>query len=83
MTKAGVGGVHEPRIAIRELDHRTADRIEVKLLWNAETNVVFVSVVEREGNTLEFHVPPARALDAFHHPYAYAAVGQFQEVLAA
>jgi hypothetical protein len=44
---------------------------------------VFVSVAEREGNTLEFQVPPARALDAFYHPYAYAAFDQRQEALAA
>ena len=73
MIKSGLVGVHEPRIAIRELDHRRADGIEVTLLWNAETKGVFVSVVEREGDTLEFQVPPAQALDAFHHPYAYAA----------
>jgi hypothetical protein len=39
--------------------------------------------VEREGDTLEFQVPPAQALDAFHHPYAYAAFDQLQEALAA
>ena len=83
MIKSGLVGVHEPRIAIRESDHRRADRIEVMLLWNAETNVVLVSVAEREGNTLEFRVPPAQALDAFHHPYAYAAFDRLQEALAA
>jgi len=83
MIKSGLVGVHEPGIAIRELDHRRADGIEVTLLWNAETNGVFVSVVEGEGSTLEFQVPPAQALDAFHHPYAYAAFDQLQEVLAA
>jgi hypothetical protein len=75
--------VHEPSIAIRELDRRRADGIEVTLLWNAETNRVFVSVAEREGNTLEFQVRPAQALDAFHHPYAYAAFDQLPEALAA
>jgi hypothetical protein len=83
MIRSGSVGVHEPRIAIRELDHRRADGIEVRLVWNAETNEVFVSVVEREGDTLEFQVPPAQALDAFHHPYAYAAFDQLQEALAA
>ena len=83
MIKSGLVGAYEPRIAIRELDHRRADGIEVTLLWNAETKGVFVSVVEREGNTLEFQVPPAQALDAFHHPYAYAASDQLREALAA
>ena len=83
MIKSGLVGVHEPRIAIRELDHRRADGIEVTLLWNAETKEVLVSVVEREGDTMEFQVPPAQALDAFHHPYAYAASDQLQEALAA
>ena len=82
MIKSGLVGMHKPRIAIRELDHRRADGIEVTLLWNAETKEVFVSVVEREGNTLEFQVPPAQALDAFHHPYAYAAFDQLQEARA-
>jgi hypothetical protein len=83
MIKSGLVGVHEPTIAIRELDHRRADGIEVTLLWNAETKEVLVSVVEREGNTLEFQVPPAQALDAFQHPYAYAAFDQLQQPLAA
>jgi hypothetical protein len=83
MIKSGLVGVHEPRIAIRELDYRRADGIEVTLLWNAETKEVLVSVVEREGDTLEFQVAPAQARDAFHHPYAYAAFDQLQEPLAA
>ena len=83
MIKSGLVGVHERRIAIRELAHRRADGIEVTLLWNTETEGVFVSVAEQEGNTLEFQVPPAQALDAFHHPYAYAAFDQLQEALAA
>jgi hypothetical protein len=83
MIKSGLVEVQEPRIAIRELDRRRADGIEVTLLWNAETKGVFVSVAERGGNTLEFQVPPAQALDAFHHPYAYAASDQRHEALAA
>jgi hypothetical protein len=83
MIKSGLVGVHEPRIAIRELDHRRADGIEVTLLWNAETKRVFVSVVEREGDTLEFQVPAAQASDAFYHPYAYAPFDQLQKAHAA
>jgi hypothetical protein len=60
-------------IGMRELDHRSNDDIEVKLLWSARTNRVFVSVLERRSEALfEFEVAPARALEAFQHPYAYA-----------
>jgi hypothetical protein len=73
----------EPKIATRELDRRRAHGIKVMLLWNAETRGVFVSVAERDGDGFQFQVPPDEALDAFHHPYAYAAYGQRQEALAA
>lgn len=62
----------ESRTAIRELDHRAGDGIEVRLLWNAETNDVLVSVADTRGLSFAFQVPPADALDAFHHPYCYA-----------
>ena len=69
---------------IRELDQRTNDGVTVTLLWNAETNTVFVSVVEeRYGVSFEFPVPPADATDAFHHPYAHAAPDQEDDALAA
>jgi hypothetical protein len=58
---------------IRELDRRRNDGISVTLLWNADTNRVFVSVVEeRAAVSFEFEVAGAHAADAFHHPYAYA-----------
>ena len=69
---------------IRELDQRTNDGITVTLLWAAETNRVFVSVVEeRHGVSFEFAVAAADAVDAFHHPYAYAAPDQEDHALAA
>ena len=69
--------------SIRELDQRTNDGITVTLLWNAETNGVFVSVVEeRYGVSFDFAVP-ADAADAFHHPYAYAAPAREHDALAA
>jgi hypothetical protein len=59
--------------AIRELDHRVSDGIDVWLLWNSRTNQVSVMVVDgRTGEQFELPVAPADALDAFHHPYAYA-----------
>jgi hypothetical protein len=65
----------ESRIAIHELDHRVCDGLEVRLLWNADTQHVLISIAERDGIDFEFQVPAADALDAFHHPYAYAAYG--------
>jgi hypothetical protein len=69
---------------IRELDQRTSDGISVTLLWNARTNRVFISVFEqRPGAAFEFEVAAADALDAFHHPYAYAEHGRRDGALAA
>ncbi len=61
-----------PQSAIRELDHRYNDGIDVTLLWDSRTDRVFVAVEdERSGQSFEVTVPGADALDAFHHPYAY------------
>lgn len=58
---------------VRELDSRKNDGIEVTLLWNSRTDRVTVSVLEeRYGVSFSLDVPPADALFAFHHPYAYA-----------
>ena len=63
-----------PQPAIRELDHRTNDGIDVTLLWNSRTNHVFVAVEDQRSCTsFELTVSGADALDAFHHPYAYRA----------
>jgi hypothetical protein len=60
-------------IGIRELDHRQAEGIGVTLLWDSETNRVFVTVDDsRQGYSLELDIEPGDALDAFHHPFAYA-----------
>jgi hypothetical protein len=59
----------------RELDSRVSDGIEVRLLWREQDDRVLVAV--RDGRTGDaFSVEVAddqRALDVFHHPYAYAA----------
>jgi hypothetical protein len=56
----------------RELDHRVADGIHVTLVWYPATNQVAVIVFdEGSGESFELDVPADRALDAFHHPYAY------------
>jgi len=58
---------------LRELDHRNADGIDVRLLWDPHTNGVSIAVQDqRLGDSLTFTVDGAQALAAFHHPYAYA-----------
>ena len=57
-----------------ELDFRAGDGLEVTLLWNPETNRVTVSVFDaKTGDDFGIDIDAADALDAFHHPYAYAA----------
>ena len=58
----------------RELAHRTTNGIDVTMLWTESTNTVAVAVIDtHSGEELEFEVDGSRALDAFNHPYAYAA----------
>ena len=58
----------------RELLVREADGIEVSLVWRrgADTLAVVVND-ERGGTSFELDAPRDRALDVFHHPFAYAA----------
>ena len=58
-----------------ELDSRTTDGIEVRLLWHAADSRVTVTASDtRSGEVLEVEVRDGeRALDVFRHPYAYAA----------
>ena len=58
----------------QELDYRSNDGLEVTLLWHPQTNRVTVSVFDsKTGDDFGIDVAPADALDAFRHPYAYAA----------
>jgi hypothetical protein len=58
----------------RELAARESDGIHVALLWHPEENALTVSVDdERAGDRFSLAVAPDRALDAFYHPFAYAA----------
>ena len=63
------------RATIIELDRRSTDGIEVRLLWHrAEERVTVTASDLRSGEALEVMVRDhERALDVFHHPYAYAA----------
>jgi hypothetical protein len=59
----------------RELAHRRQDGVEVTLLWNVRSNEVSIELTdERTETAFAFLVDPACALDAFHHPFAYASV---------
>lgn len=57
-----------------ELAIREQSGVTVKLLWIRGTDVVLVSVADRRnGEGFELVLEPGeRALDVFHHPYAYA-----------
>jgi hypothetical protein len=60
-------------LAVRELDHRSGDGIDVRLLWNSLTNKISVAVKDcREGRSFELQVDGSDALEAFHHPYVFA-----------
>lgn len=64
----------------RELAHRTSDGIEVTLLWSKATNRVTIAVLDSHAEeSLEFDVDGSAALDAFTHPYAYAAAAHAPE----
>jgi hypothetical protein len=60
----------------RELAHRRNDGLDVRLLWEPETDRVSVSLMDaRTGDGFEVAVAPGEsAMDVFHHPFAYAAV---------
>jgi hypothetical protein len=58
----------------RELAARESDGIHVLLLWHPREDAVTVSVDDdRLGDRFQLAVPADRALDAFYHPFAYAA----------
>ena len=58
----------------RELAHRVGDGLQVFLFWCQPNDSVVVEVLdERRDEGFEFEVEARSALDAFHHPYAYAA----------
>jgi enolase len=60
---------------MRELDSRTNDGIHVRMLWSEHDGRVAVAVSDaKTGDAFAIEVRAGdRALDVFHHPYAYAA----------
>jgi hypothetical protein len=59
----------------RELDRRSSDGIDVRLLWCEHDGRVLVAVRDaKTGDAFAVEVQEGeRALDVFAHPYAYAA----------
>jgi len=63
---------HESR---RELATRASGGIEVTLYWNAADNSTTIEIWQpATEELLAFPVAPARALDAYYHPFAHLSV---------
>ena len=59
---------------LTELAYRRQNGLEVTLLWDARSNDVSIEVAdEHDESAFVLRVDPKAALDAFYHPYAYAA----------
>jgi hypothetical protein len=61
---------------MQELHSRISDGIHVRLLWSKQDDRVAVAVDDaKTGDAFAVEVRKGeRALDVFHHPYAYAAL---------
>jgi hypothetical protein len=58
----------------RELAQRLSGTVEVLLLWHPEIDRVELSIRDpATGADIQIEVAPGNAIDAFNHPYAYAA----------
>jgi hypothetical protein len=58
----------------RELAQRLSGTAEVLLTWHPESDRLELSVQDLStGAGFRIEVAPANAIDAFYHPYAYAA----------
>jgi hypothetical protein len=65
---------HSECAPARELAQRVSGTNEVVLLWHPGDERVELEVRDCEtGVGFAVDVAPARAIDAFYHPYAYAA----------
>jgi hypothetical protein len=61
-------------ILYRELDHRTSDGIEVRLLWRPFDDALHVTMLDKRTST-QVSIPirdRGRAREVFLHPFAYA-----------
>jgi hypothetical protein len=58
----------------RELARRRSGSVEVLLLWHPISNKVELQIHDTsKEEDFGFRVLPGEAMEAFHHPYAYAA----------
>jgi len=56
-----------------ELAHRRNHDFDVALYWDTRNDRLFVVVEDiGAGDRFSIAAPPARALDVFQHPFAYA-----------
>jgi hypothetical protein len=65
----------------RELAERSSNGTQVRLLWREGTKRLWVEVQEQGDRVLAIPVKSERALDVFHHPYAYALKARRQLVV--
>jgi hypothetical protein len=62
---------------IRILHERTSSDLHVTLLWNSKTDRVHVTVRDEQTGDEFIVVPdPAKALDAFYHPFCFDAAAE-------
>jgi hypothetical protein len=69
----------------RELAYRANDGIYVTMFWDEVSGHVTVAVTDsKTDDAFEIQVgPDERAMDVFHHPYAYAALREDRPTLTA
>jgi hypothetical protein len=72
--KQATTAADEQKTTMKELAHRSADGIDVTLVWvrshGVDYTVVYVSD-HREGTYFEIPAEAHLALDVYYHPYAY------------
>jgi hypothetical protein len=73
-TREKEGTMTTTPIKRRELAHRSSNGIDVSLYWDKVGDTLSLEVYDAKSDEVfELDVPRDRALDAFHHPYAYLA----------
>jgi hypothetical protein len=69
--------ITERNAPTRELAQRVSGADEVLLLWHPEIDRVELSVRDLlTGAGFHIEIAPGNAIDAFYHPYAYAAASR-------
>jgi hypothetical protein len=65
---------------LRELDARTNDGLDIRLLWRPHDDVVLLQVDDAQLRLrLVVPVPPDDAMFAFRHPFAFADTAEAAE----